>query len=252
MFNLVNMARGKFTNLEKEQIGKRILDLATRYNVKAAKIAKYCGVTRATAGNWMQGSAVPDIGNAERLAKMFRVHYRYIIYGEESVINEVREPELDMEETIGVSDWDSSTPLSEEEVEIPLFIELEIAAGVGNFAEYEHDGPVVRFAKSSLRKAGVPPECAFFATVRGDSMLPKYEDGGVIGICTSATRIIDGKEYAIDHGGLARFKVLYRLPGGRVRIHSYNEVEYPDEIVDESEIRIVGQKFSYQELESVG
>ncbi|MCY1297396.1 HTH-type transcriptional regulator PrtR [compost metagenome] len=58
--------------------------------------------------------------------------------------------------------------------------------------------------------------------------------------------------YAIDHAGELRVKVLYRLPGGGLRIRSYNDAEYPDERYDaeyvEHNIRIIGKVFWYSVL----
>jgi phage repressor protein C with HTH and peptisase S24 domain len=59
--------------------------------------------------------------------------------------------------------------------------------------------------------------------------------------------------YAINHGGQLRVKTLYRLPGGGVRMRSYNREEHPDEeyIAEEmiaKEIIIIGKVFWYSVL----
>ncbi len=54
-------------------------------------------------------------------------------------------------------------------------------------------------------------------------------DGATLGIDKGTQHIIDGKIYALDHGGMLRIKRLYRLPIDRLRVVSDNSDEYPDE-----------------------
>jgi phage repressor protein C with HTH and peptisase S24 domain len=54
--------------------------------------------------------------------------------------------------------------------------------------------------------------------------------------------------YALDHGGQLRVKTLYRLPGGGIRMRSYNRDEHPDEEYTpqdmlEKEIAVLGRVF---------
>lgn len=150
-------------------------------------------------------------------------------------------------EMIGMlSGWDSSTPLHDDEVAIPLYKEVEMAAGHGATEVVEVPGRLLRFAKSTLREAGVLESNAACATVSGRSMERLIMDGATIGIDRGTTNIIDGEIYAFDHDGMLRVKYLYRLPGGGLRIRSENHEEYPDEIVQPeqlSHIRILGWVF---------
>ncbi len=66
-------------------------------------------------------------------------------------------------------------------------------------------------------------------------------------------RIIDGQIYALDHDGLLRIKFLYRLPGGALRLRSYNREEYGDEDysfdeIMEQRIQIIGRVFWWSTL----
>lgn len=148
--------------------------------------------------------------------------------------------------------WDSNTPLTSDEVELPLFREVELAAGSGATQVIENHGAKLRFARSTLRKAGVLPEKAACAYVRGNSMEPMMPDGSCIGVNTADTEIRDGKIYAIDHGGMLRVKILHRRPGGGLRIASLNSEEhpsedYPPEYVKEN-IRVKGRVFWFSGL----
>lgn len=127
--------------------------------------------------------------------------------------------------------WGSNTPLDSDEVEVPLFREVEVAGGTGRTQVIENHGAKLRFARSTLRRAGVVAECAACAYVSGPSMEPVLPDGTTVGINTTDKRIVDGKIYVIDHEGLLRVKQLYRLPGGGLRIRSFNpdKIEFPDE-----------------------
>ncbi|WP_325435600.1 S24 family peptidase [Pseudomonas nitroreducens] len=150
-------------------------------------------------------------------------------------------------ELIGMmSPWDDSTPLHSDEVAIPLFKEVEMAGGSGATEVIEVPGRLLRFAKSTLREAGVEELNAACATVRGRSMERLIMDGATIGIDRGSTHIEDGEIYAFDHEGMLRVKYLYRLPGGGLRVRSENSEEFPDEIIGPeaaSEIRILGWVF---------
>ena len=79
-------------------------------------------------------------------------------------------------------------------------------------------------------------------------MEPVLPDGSTVGIDQGSTAVVDGKMYALDHGGELRVKVLYRLPGGGIRVRSYNSDEHPDEEYTHhemltQEIRVLGRVF---------
>lgn len=150
-------------------------------------------------------------------------------------------------ELIGaMSAWDSSTPLGDDEVAIPLYKEVELAAGGGATEVIEVPGRLLRFAKSTLREAGVQEQHAVCATVKGHSMERLIMSGATIGIDTGSKHIEDGEIYAFDQDGMLRVKYLYRLPGGSVRVRSENDEEFPDEILTAEQfatIRMLGWVF---------
>ena len=135
--------------------------------------------------------------------------------------------------------WDSETPLNDDEVALNFFREVELSAGAGRTHVVENGGRKLRFAKSTLRDNGIQAHHAACVTVSGSSMEPVMQHGTTVGIDTSVTRIIDGEVYAIDHEGQLRVKLLYRLPGGGLRIRSYNSDEYPDEILSAEQAKSV-------------
>ena len=147
--------------------------------------------------------------------------------------------------------WDSNTPLNDNEVEVPFFMDVELSAGVGSDFGLELKGAKVRFSKSTLRSKNVQPENAVVVKISGNSMEPRFFDGDVVGVDMASKKIIDGKFYAINHDGMLRVKRLYRLPGGSLRVNSLNTDEHPDEIYNSDEstsISVIGKLFWHSSL----
>lgn len=151
-----------------------------------------------------------------------------------------------------IETWDDETPLDSDEVEIPFYKEVEVSAGTGSAVMLETNGRKLRFGKRTLQRKNVNPDSAGCVPVKGNSMEPVLPDGSTVGVNTDAKTVVDGKMYALDHDGLLRVKLLYRLPGGGLRLRSYNASEYPDEHYDagyaSEHIRIIGQVFWYSVL----
>lgn len=148
---------------------------------------------------------------------------------------------------MGIVDiWDSQSPLGNQEVEVPYYMDIELSAGNGFESTLENNTPKLRFNKSYLKRRNVDPQNAVCVKVSGNSMEPKLSNGDVVAIDTASTNIVDGQTYAINHDGLLRIKRLYRLPGNQVRVNSFNIEEHPDEIItleQSSYFKIIGRVF---------
>lgn len=145
-----------------------------------------------------------------------------------------------------VESWDNSTPLGVDEVEIPYYMDIELAAGDGLDTGMETTGLKLRFGKSFLRRKMVSEESAACVRVTGSSMQPRLYDGDVVAVNLADTKVRDGNTYAINHDGLLRIKMLSLLPGGKMKISSYNADEHPDEIISAEErmsIKVIGRIF---------
>lgn len=145
-----------------------------------------------------------------------------------------------------IEEWDSNTPLDEDEVALPFFREVEMAAGTGRLQVQENHGCKLRFSKSTLKRHGISVDNAYCVTVSGNSMEPMMPDGSVIGVDTSITAVKNGDIYAIDHNGHLRVKLLYQMPDGRVRLRSLNIDEWPDEYIGGEELntfKVLGRVF---------
>lgn len=157
--------------------------------------------------------------------------------------------ETNVGERGGFELWNSQTPLSDDDYEVPFLKDIELAAGDGAFDQIEdYNGFKLRFSKATLRRQNVQYENAVCVTASGSSMEPVIPDGTTIGVDLGNKTIKDGKIYAINHGGLLRVKILIRLPNEQVIIRSYNSEEYPDEIAHLSEFNVIGKVFWWSVL----
>lgn len=155
----------------------------------------------------------------------------------------------------GMTARNDSTPLDPDDVEIPLFKEVELATGNGAAHAIEINGRKLRFSRATLIAANVGIANAACATVSGNSMEHLISDGATIGVDRGRTQIRDGEIYAIDHDGMLRVKFIYRMPGGGLRLRSENKEEYPDEVlsgVDVTKIKVLGWVFWWSTLRKWG
>jgi phage repressor protein C with HTH and peptisase S24 domain len=237
-----------------QRVGQHIKHLRMKSGIKSqAKLAELCGwKSQSRVGNYEAGSRTVSPADAEILAKVLEVDPAEIIFGIPNGKSPILKYQNEAAFSIsGFEFWDSGTPLNDDEVEIPFYMEVELAAGHG-IAEMPHSyGPKLRFAKSTLRKSHVDPTNAACVRVSGNSMEPVLPDGSTVGIDASQTNVIDGKMYAINHDGMLRIKTLYKLPSGGLRLRSFNLDEWPDERYEGDDIKqitVIGKVFWYSVL----
>jgi len=229
-------------------ISDRITRRARELNLKQKDIAEKTGASKASVSNWFSGKDSPTRFIME-LSKALKCDPEWLLEGSESTAPErlkITTIENNAEYFGHIDAWDSETPLDEDEVEVPFFMEVELAAGIGGEHSLEIRGPKLRFSKSTLRRCGVEANAAACVKVSGNSMEPRLFDGDVVGVDTFDKKIVDGNVYAINHDGMLRIKRLYRLPGGGLRINSFNSEEHPDEKYYDKEVSnivIVGRVF---------
>jgi phage repressor protein C with HTH and peptisase S24 domain len=133
--------------------------------------------------------------------------------------------------------WGDETPLPEDTVAIPFLKEVELSAGSGRLAVELNEQRRLRFGKYSLRNQGIDPANARCVSITGNSMEPVLRNNSTVGVDLGNTRIIDGDMYAVNHGGQLRVKQVYRLPGGGLRLRSFNRDEHPDEEYSQSQVK---------------
>lgn len=212
-------------------------------------LARKLGVTPKAVSKWLNAESMPRQNKMAELADYLGVSLYWLQYGKEEQAHKGNA------EILGnMQVWDSSTPLGDDEVAIPFLSDVKLSAGNGFVTDAEHDkGYRLRFAKSTLRRYNVSPENAKCVAVHGDSMEPVLPDGSTVGIDCGNKKLTDGKIFAINHNGELFIKKLYSLPGGGLRIFSFNEMEYPpreytEQQIQEQKITIVGRVFWYSVL----
>ncbi|WP_010486869.1 S24 family peptidase [Pseudomonas sp. S9] len=225
------------------ELGKRIKAARAHARLTQKELAERVGISQPVISQLEKGENLQSV-HLIKISSQCGVSPIWLETGRGEMLAQQIEPNAEL---IGVmSGWDNDTPLRDDEVAIPLYKEVEMAAGCGATQVIEAPGRLLRFAKSTLREAGVLERNAACATVRGRSMERLIMDGATIGIDRGSVDIEDGEIYAFDHDGMLRVKYLYRLPGGGLRIRSENDEEYPDEVISAqqaSELRILGWVF---------
>ncbi|MBF4442965.1 S24 family peptidase [Vibrio anguillarum] len=236
--------------MTKETIGERIRRVRKELKLTQQQVASSIGVSPTSLVFWERNETTPKGSNLIALCKKLRVDPLWLQTGKGTQDSTVGNAEL-----LGnMQVWDSNTPLGDDEVAGPFLSDVRLSAGNGFANDSESDnGFRLRFAKSTLRRYHVAPENAVCVAITGDSMEPVLPNGSTVGIDCGDKTLIDGKIYAINHNGELFIKKLYRLPGGGLRIYSFNEIEYPpreysQEQVAEQQISIVGRVFWYSVL----
>lgn len=142
-----------------------------------------------------------------------------------------------------VDAWDSSTPLPDDEVEVPFLKDIELACGDGSSGSEDYNGFMLRFSKATLRRVGAQKGKVLCFPAHGDSMEPIIPEGTTVAINLLDKKITDGKVYAINQDGWKRLKVLVRSGPNKVIIRSFNSAEYPDEEADLDQVDVIGRMF---------
>lgn len=208
-------------------------------------LAERLGVTQGAVAHWLGGRREPDLATINKILSILGLPALQVgVVAENKGTHTTTEANAELLGAMAA--WDSKTPLGDDEVVIPLYKEVELAAGGGATEVIEVPGRLLRFAKSTLRESGVQECNAVCATIKGRSMERLIMDGATIGIDRGTTHIEDGEIYAFDQDGMLRVKYLSRLPGGGVRIRSENDEEFPDETLtaeDFARIRMLGWVF---------
>lgn len=213
-----------------------------------AELSRVAGVSYEMARRYILGTAEPRKEKLEKIAEYFNVKPSWLQFGEGQQ-EETKQIESNVAETGSFDLWDRNTPLNDDEVEVPLFQEIRLAAGNG-FADdiMDYNNFKLRFSRATLRRQGVQYENAVCVVADGNSMEPVIPNGATVGIDTGNKTIRDGSIYAINHGGLLRIKLLYNMPNNQIKIRSYNTDEYDDEIADLDEVSVIGKVFWYSVL----
>lgn len=206
-------------------LGQRIARKREQARLNQSELARRLGVTPQAVQKWEAEVAVPRGRRLDEIAMALSTTVAYLVAGGD----DQAAPQANAKILGPLETWDEKTPLDDDEVYVPFLKEVELSAGSGRTVVEQSPQQMLRFGKLTLRKQGVQPEDAVCVTVSGNSMEPVLPDKSTVGVDQGSTSVVDGKMYAIDHDGQLRVKTLYRLPGGGIRMRSFNRDEHPDE-----------------------
>lgn len=227
-------------------LAERLQFAMDKMGKKQVELAALAGTSQVTISNILNG-VTKSPRNGLQIAKALKISPEWLLNG----TGEMVQPKIEsnVAETGSFDLWDRNTPLNDDEVEVPLFQEIRLAAGNG-FADdiMDYNNFKLRFSRATLRRQGVQYENAVCVVADGNSMEPVIPNGATVGIDTGNKTIRDGSIYAINHGGLLRIKLLYNMPNNQIKIRSYNTDEYDDEIADLNEVSVIGKLFWYSVL----
>lgn len=206
------------------------------------KLAHLLGINQSSVSHYLNGVNPLNAQAAAAFAEILQVHVREFSPRLADEITDMAKtlrpaPKAETEgELTPMSSFEVGDPLDPDEVEIPYFDEIQIAAGTVAIPT------VSRPSKNQVRegwsaRVGVDPKHSVCVNVSGNSMEPLIADGAIIGVDLSAHTIIDGEIYALKHDDMLRVKFVYRLPGGGIRLRSFNRDEYPDEEYTKDQMR---------------
>lgn len=220
-------------------VHERIKQARLAKKMTQLELAERVGVTPQSVQQW-ESSTIPRNNRVTEIAKVLDTDAHWLLFGEhhrDGVKSSDHHPR-------GVSEWDSSTPLNDDEVEVPYYKSIELAAGHGCNGGSDNNGYKLRFSRSTLRRYGISPKDVSSFPVHGDSMEPLIPNGTTVFVNEGDKNVVDGGVYFIEQEDLLRVKILHRQPGGKLIIRSYNSIDYPDEIADINSVKIVGRVFN--------
>lgn len=227
----------------KDRMRSRMLDLGLRPTDVASRV----GVSRGTISFWMSGTNGAKGKNLLQLARVLQCDPEWLTSGKEVRARGEKKPEPNAVLLGHTGIWAESESQDSDDVEVPLYAEVQISGGGGMTEVMEIGGNQLRFGRDVLQQAGVDPQAAACAVIKGRSMERLISDGAVVGFDRYDVSIIDGEIYAFNHAGMLRVKFLYKLPGGAVRVRSENSDEYPDETLTHEQfihdVKILGRVF---------
>ncbi|MFW1826442.1 XRE family transcriptional regulator [Acinetobacter sp. ULE_I092] len=235
-------------------VGNRIRSLRRTLKLSQPELAKKAGVGQSTISDLENDKKSTSAENMLSIANALGVTTGFLLTGgltspgnDIGTINQIAE---------SVSNVKDISYQINDLVKIKYYPSLPISCGYGSFGEVlEQDYEEIDINPIHLKERNIQQSACVAFPASGNSMLPTIKDKDTVYVDLNRTTIRDGKVFAICHGGLFKFKRLYNLPLGGVRIISDNSAEYPEErltaqdVVDQ-QFEIIGWAWSWQSMEN--
>lgn len=236
-------------------VGNRIRILRRSLNMSQPELAKKAGVGQSTISDLENDKKSTSAENMESIAQVLGKSTKFLLTGKELDPSEINwKAEHDAYYAQLKKEIAKNNTL--DEVEIRYFENIPISCGSGSFGEIlERDAKSITVSHKPLLERKISTKDCIALPAIGDSMFPTIKNGDTVYVDMSRNTVKDGKVFAICHGGLFKFKRLYQLPLGGIRIVSDNSAEYPEErltaqdIIDQ-QFEIIGWAWSWQSMEN--
>lgn len=218
-----------------------------------AELHRLCGLNQPTLHRILSGeSRSPRYSNLEAISTALGTSPTWLLEGDGALVKGESQIESTHNSEASEKTGLYNGQIHEQITVVPLYHEVESKSGNGQSQVVLSHVSNKALSNRTLREAGVRVENAACASVSGNSMSPVLPNGATVGVNTVERKIIDGKIFAINHNGMLRITRIYRIPGGGVRLSSFNKDEHSDEEYDqlyvERNIRILGRVFWYESL----
>jgi len=118
------------------------------------------------------------------------------------------------------------------------------AAGSGELMfEAEEIDQSHGFRKDYMQRRGLQAERCKLFNVKGESMLPTLQDGGLVLVNLADREVVTGKVYALVFDDGLRVKRLFRRPDGLIEMRSDNPMQhiYPPEPIMDGSAAVIGR-----------
>ena len=233
MFRILNM----------DTLEQRLRELMKEYGlITMQDLASFAGVSKGLVGQWFSGQTGLGKKPLLNLVRKTKFSAEWLANGQGAKYQNFPRTNAVMLQSNG----QEVSNIKNGSVEIPLIQEVNLSDVLKQKLTHNLVGYKLLFDEFTLKNADVNISDAKCIVIIGNSMEPIFPEDSVIGIDVSKTQPRDGKVYALNHGGTLRVKVVYNLPNGGLRLRSYNQSEWPDEIIsveDMEYVQIIGQLF---------
>ncbi|WP_257229910.1 S24 family peptidase [Acinetobacter sp. YH01026] len=233
----INLAISHFLSVQNEK------------KLNRSVMAKFCGVSVAAIGQWINGQthSLDSLKNA-KAAQYLGVNPHWLAGDTKfKMLDDVDGESINkFEPLIAVDTVVATEDYKDEFIWIDV-VEAVFSCGAGESIEFHFDtiNGKIPFSPSFMKDKCVTEKTMKIIKAKGDSMADFIKDGDLVGINLSQTEIIDGEIYAIYLAGEGMIKQIFKEADGSLVLHSLNE-KYRDKIVTEENgknFKVIGRQF---------